>query len=86
MVKINIVIDSMVLDGFDNYESERIIAALESNLSQLVKNDNNRFSQSAMKRSKQSSADFDAAIETHSSADHNSIGEEIARSIYNRLS
>jgi hypothetical protein len=84
-MKINIVIDSLILDGFgSSHEPENIIEELKSKLSELVQS-NSQFSQSVMKRSEQLAA-FDAPIGTHSNVHHNSrIGAEIAQSIYDRL-
>lgn len=83
-MRINIVIDSLALEGFDNHDSENIIAALQSSLSKLVRDNDSEFSQSAMKKSERLTA-FNVPIETRSNADHRSIGAEIAQSIYDRI-
>ena len=87
-MRINIVIDSIVLQGYDNYDSDSIITALQSNLSQLVEQNGSTFSQSAIgesSSSKQSAVAFNEPIEIYSNADHNSIGAHLAQSIYDRL-
>jgi hypothetical protein len=84
-MKINIVIDSLTLEGqFDNHDSESIIAAFQSNLSQLVKGNESQFSQSALKRTERITA-FETPIKIRSNSDHDSIGAEIAQSIHDKI-
>ena len=84
-MKINVTIESLVLDGIDSIESENIMAALQSNLSQLVENDDNLFSQSNVKMTERLASRSDVPIETRSNSDARSIGAEIAQSIYSRI-
>jgi hypothetical protein len=84
-MRINIVIDSLALEGrFDNHDSESIMASLQSNLSQLVKNNESPFSQNALKRTEHLAA-INEPIKTRSNLDHDSIGAEIAQSIYDKI-
>lgn len=96
-MKINILVGSLVLDGFDYSNYEQIVAALENGLAKLAKDDN--FSraillESAGRRSTKTTTaeattknttSFKEPIRIESNSDPSNVGNEIARSIYSRI-